>query len=175
LTIVNSPDKIELISAFWRENMINLNEFACINDACPQKSIKGAGNIAIRCHYGKDKQKILLYCKLCRKTFSHTHGTALAGAHLPVKVIRDIFSLSAEGLGVRAIARHMEMDKDSVNDVILRLGECIAQGMDQLLRKLALPEVQMDELWAFVKKNKLELKILKMRAQAMAENGFGQP
>jgi transposase-like protein len=105
--------------------MLNLNDFACINDACPQRDVKGAGNIAVRCRYGKEQQKILLYCKTCKKTFSASYGTALAGTHLPTKVIRDIFSLSAEGLGVRAIARHMEMDKDTVNDVIVRIGEYI--------------------------------------------------
>jgi hypothetical protein len=53
---------------------------------------------------------------------------------------------------VRATARLLEMDKDTVNRVILRACEHCAHVLSGLLTSLSLTEVQLDELWDFVKK-----------------------
>lgn len=59
--------------------------------------------------------------------------TALFGLHLSAEMIRQIIHHAAEGVGVRATARLLELDKDTVNRVILRAGEHCAHVLSGLL------------------------------------------
>ncbi|MDR1298014.1 MAG: hypothetical protein LBO05_11755 [Deltaproteobacteria bacterium] len=132
-------------------NNLILDNYSCPNRECPSYGLKGLGNIGYRGTYGKEN-KPLLYCRTCKKRFAATVGTAFYGSHLPVEVIKSIVHHAAEGVGVRATARLLDMDKDTVNDVILKVGTHCAVVLDGLLRSLDFPEVQMDELWSFIKK-----------------------
>ena len=60
--------------------------------------------------------------------------------------------LLAEGLGVRATARILEVDKDTVHQWLGCLGMHGAEIMAYHFRQLPLTECQLDELWTFVKK-----------------------
>jgi hypothetical protein len=48
----------------------------------------------------------------------------------------------------------LEVDKDTVNRVILRAGEHCAHVPFDLLTSLDMTEVQLDELWTFAKKKR---------------------
>lgn len=124
----------------------------CINKSCKDYGRLNAGNISIRGKYGKDLSRNLLYCRTCGKRFAETHATAFFGLRLPVEKISQIIHHAAEGVGVRATARLLCLDKDTVNRVILVAGEHCARVLSNLLTSLHLTEVQLDELWAFVKK-----------------------
>jgi IS1 family transposase len=65
--------------------------------------------------------------------------------------------LLAEGLGVRASARILEVDKDTVNWWLRCLGMHGAEVMAYHFRHLHLTECQLDELWTFVKKKEERL------------------
>lgn len=84
----------------------------------------------------------------------------------------SIIHHAAEGVSVRATARLLGLDKNLVNRVILRAGEHCAAVLSTLLQSLHLSEVQLDELWAFVKKNKV---IQKRMKTTTAKNGYGRP
>ena len=71
--------------------------------------------------------------------------------------------------GVRATSRLLDINKDTVNRVILRAGEHCEIVLSNLLRSLKLKEAQLDELWAFVKKRNL------LSKKKLVENGSGQP
>ena len=106
--------------------------------------------------------------------FEATHGSALFGVHLPAETIRQIIHHAAEGVGVRATARLLELDKDTVNRVILRAGQHCAHVLSSLLTSLHMTEAQLDELWTFVKKRKV-LAPPKTSHGSMGERGSGQP
>ena len=127
----------------------------CPNEHCKDYGLRGQGNIAIRGKYGKNNSRDLLYCRTCGKRFAATHASALFGLHVPAETIRQIIHHAAEGVGVRATARLLDMDKDTVNRVILRAGEHCAHVLSGLLASLELTETQLDELWTFVKKRKV--------------------
>ncbi|MCK5680888.1 IS1 family transposase [bacterium] len=135
--------------------MSNLEQSFCPNEQCMNYGLRRQGNIAVRGKYGKDKSRDLLYCRTCGKRFAATRGSALFGLHISPETIRQIIHHAAEGVGVRATARLLEMDKDTVNRVILRAGEHCAHVLSELLTSLELTEVQLDELWTFVKKRKI--------------------
>jgi transposase-like protein len=135
--------------------MTNLNLCFCPNEQCNDYGLRQKGNIAIRGKYGKNNNRDLLYCRTCGKRFAATQASALFGLHLSDESIRQIIHHAAEGVGVRATARLLDLDKDTVNRVILRAGEHCANVLSELLRSLKLTEAQLDELWTFVKKRKV--------------------
>ena len=133
---------------------MDMSQHFCPNENCKDYRMPGRGNIAARGKYGKDKARDLLYCRTCGQRFAATQTTAFFGMHVPVETVQSIIHHAAEGVGVRATARLLVLDKNLVNRVILRAGEHCAAVLSGLLRSLNLTEVQMDELWAFIKKNK---------------------
>lgn len=127
----------------------------CPNKDCKDYGLQNRGNISVRGKYGKDKTKDLLYCRTCGKRFAPTRATAFFGLHLSDKKIAQIIHHAAEGVGVRATARLLSVNKDTVNRVILRAGEHCEIVLSSLLRSLKLKEAQLDELWSFVKKRRI--------------------
>jgi len=141
---------------------MKLQDAFCHNKDCKDYGIRNQGNISTRGKYGKDKDKQLLYCKTCGTRFSASKATAFFGLHLPDETIRQIIHHAAEGVGVRAAARLLSIDKDTANRVILRAGEHCFLVLSNLLSSLRLSEAQLDELWTFVKKRSaLQRKSLK--------------
>lgn len=138
--------------------MVDLSLIYCPNEACKDFGIRNQGNISVRGKYGKYGDKILLYCRFCGKRFSETRMTAFFGLHISPEKVRQIIHHAAEGVGVRATSRLLELDKDTVNRAILRAGEHCERVLSGLLRSLHLTEVQLDELWAFVKKRNVLVK-----------------
>ena len=132
--------------------MTDFEQYFCPNKQCKDYGLRGQGNISIRGKYGKDKSRDLLCCRTCGKRFAATRASALFGMHLSPETIRQIIHHAAEGVGVRATARLLGLDKDTVNRVILRAGEHCARVLSSLLQSLELHETQLDELWTFVKK-----------------------
>jgi transposase-like protein len=154
--------------------MSEIEQCFCPNERCKDYGLRNHGNIAVRGKYGKDKSRDLLYCRTCGKRFAATRGTALFGLHLPRETIRQIIHHAAEGVGVRATARLLELDKDTVNRVILRAGEHCARVLAELLTSLELTEAQLDELWTFVKKREV-LAAPKTSSASMGRRGSGRP
>ena len=148
--------------------MTDVNNAFCPNVDCKDYGLQNHGNIAIRGKYGKDKDKDLLYCRTCGKRFAATRATAFFGLHLSDDKIAQIIHHAAEGVGVRATSRLLDINKDTVNRVILRAGEHCEIVLSNLLRSLKLEQAQLDELWAFVKKRNL------LSKKISAENGSGQ-
>lgn len=153
--------------------MSELEQCFCPNEQCKDYGLRRQGNIAVRGKYGKDKSRDLLYCRTCGKRFAATQASALFGLHLPPETIRQIIHHAAEGVGVRATARLLELDKDTVNRVILRAGEHCTQVLSGLLTSLELTETQLDELWTFVKKRKV-LAASKTSNASTGEPGSGR-
>ena len=135
--------------------MTDVKNAFCPNIDCKDYGLQNHGNIAIRGKYGKNKDKDLLYCRTCGKRFASTRATAFFGLHLSDDKIAQIIHHAAEGVGVRATSRLLNINKDTVNRVILRAGEHCEIVLSNLLRSLKLQEAQLDELWAFVKKRNL--------------------
>jgi hypothetical protein len=61
--------------------------------------------------------------------------------------------LLAEGLGFRGTSRVLEIKLDTIRKWLSVAALHCEQVSDMLLRDLKLSQVQVDELWTFVKKN----------------------
>ena len=149
--------------------MSDINDAFCPNKDCKDYGLRSHGNIALRGKYGKGKTKDLLYCRTCGKRFASTRATDFFGIHLSDEKIEQIIHHAAEGVGVRATARLLNINKDTVNRVILRAGGHCELILSNLLRSLKLKETQLDELWSFVKKRDL------LANKNLGGSGSGQP
>jgi transposase-like protein len=133
--------------------MIEKENYYCVNEKCKNYGVRNQGNIIKAGTYGKgERKKQMFKCKVCGKRFSETRNTIFFNSNYTPRTIRQIISCVAEGNGVRATARILELDKNAVNGIILKAGKHCELVLSNLIRSLHLEECQMDELWTFVKK-----------------------
>jgi transposase-like protein len=109
------------------------------------------GNIVLKEHYGK-QNTALLRCKTCKKIFSENRGTPFFGLHKPKEMVLRSMAMLVEKGSIRGTARAMGANKDSVALWLKRAGEHCEEVTEYLLRDLNLSQVQIDEIWTFIKK-----------------------
>ena len=85
--------------------MDDLSRFCCQNPACEKYGHRGAGNLTVCGHFGKDQRLRLLYCRTCKARFSERKGTPLFQARLGEDKILAVASHIGEGCGVRKTGR----------------------------------------------------------------------
>ena len=90
-----------------------------------------------------------LKCLECSHRFSSRAGTAYAGIRTPEETCRKGVHHLAEGVSIRATARLMECDKDTVCHWLPRVGRHCRRVREYFFRHVALTECQLDELWTF--------------------------
>ncbi len=134
---------------------MNLATCHCRNTRCARCGKIGSAS-ALQLH-GSDRGEVRFRCAACGYKMSARAGTAYAGIRTDVTQYALGAKLRAEGLGVRATARILEVDKDTVNRWLGYLGTHGAEVMAYHLRHLHLTECQLDELWTFVKKKEEHL------------------
>lgn len=132
----------------------------CHNRECPELEKPGGDNIRFVRRYGKEPSQLLFKCRSCRKTFSLRRGTPLFGLQMPDETFYRTVTCLGEGCGVRTTARIMGMKPDTVMEVCDRMGRHVERLFNHDLRDLWPHEVQLDELWSFLKKKEAKLTML---------------
>lgn len=127
----------------------------CSNPNCRDYGKRGAGNIVKYGHYKNGRQRFK--CKTCGGVFVETKNTVFYNRKLSEDQIIMICKLLVEKNGIRAIERIMEIHRDTVSAVVEDLARHAKEVTDFLIRDVGLTEVQVDEMWSFVKKNKRTL------------------
>ena len=122
----------------------------CRNTRCAQCG-KMSNASALPPH-GSDRGEGCLRCTACGDVVSASTGTASAGMRTDVTPYALEAKLLAEGLGVRATARLLTVDKDTVKQWLRSLGPHGAEIMAYHLRHLHRTVCQLDEWWTCVKK-----------------------
>jgi len=150
----------------------DFSQFFCPNKDCRHYGLRNQGNIRKRAIYGKDARRLLI-CTTCKKRFAETRCTVFFGTKYSRETIRLIMLHFAEGVGVRATARLLGLSKDGVNRIILKAGEHCSRVLQNLLTDLHMTEVQLDELWVFIKKNKARR--LWKQKKVKGKVGYGPP
>ena len=135
---------------------MDISQCYCPNKECEDYGKKGQGNIVRYDTYGKHKTK-LLRCRTCKTRFSERRNTVFFGLRLDEESIESVVRCLAEGNSIRATARIMGIDKDTVYRIFERASRHCQKVLNQLLKDLHLEECQLDELWSFVKKRRKTL------------------
>lgn len=132
---------------------IDVSTFWCWNKECPDYGKKNHGNIVPKEQYGKDKIW-LMRCKTCGHTFSENKGTVFYQMKTPKKEILRTLALFPEKGSIRGMARASGHDKNVIMHWLDVAGEHCREVNDYFLQDLALDQVQVDEIWSYIKKRK---------------------
>jgi transposase-like protein len=130
-------------------------DITCPNPKCKQYGKKGLGNVVSNGTYrtqSTGKARLFL-CRSCGRAFSSRTGTAFFDLRSPRKKVLMGLRLLAEGLGLRATSRVLDIKLDTTRRWLAVAALHCEQVSDMLVRDLNLSQVQVDELWTFVKKN----------------------
>ncbi|GCC11830.1 hypothetical protein IPdc08_01893 [archaeon] len=127
----------------------------CLNEKCPDFGRRNAGHITKKGFNAKGNQ--MFKCKTCGIRFPETKGTIFYNRHLTEEQIILICKLLVEKNGIRAIERIMEIHRDTISKLIGDLARQARDVTDYLIKDVGLTNVEVDELWSFVKKNKRKL------------------
>jgi LacI family transcriptional regulator len=106
----------------------DLSRFCCQNQGCPDHGKRAAGNLTVCARYGKDKVRRMLYCRSCKARFSERKGTPLFGSQLTEEKALSVLEHLAERNGVRATARLVKVNRNTV----LRLGRIVGEHARRL-------------------------------------------
>ena len=130
-------------------------DVACPHPKCKNHGKKGPGNVVSNGTYrtrSTGKARLFL-CRTCGKAFSSRTGTTFFDLRSPKKKVLMGLRLLAEGLGLRGTSRVLEIKLDTIRKWLAVAALHCEQVTDMLVRDLKLSQVQVDELWTFVKKN----------------------
>jgi len=92
----------------------DLARFCCQNQDCSDYGKRGVGNLTVCARYGKNKQRRMLYCRTCKARFSERKGTPLFGSQLSEEQALSVFEHLADRNGVRATARLVKVNRNTV-------------------------------------------------------------
>jgi LacI family transcriptional regulator len=92
----------------------DLSRFCCQDERCRDYGKRGAGNLTVCGRYGRQKQHRLLSCRTCRARFSERKGTPLFGSKLSEDKAVSLFQHLSERCGVRATARLIGVNRNTV-------------------------------------------------------------
>jgi IS1 family transposase/transposase-like protein len=140
-----------------RPRAIPTDHLCCPHEICSSYGILGphpdhdiVGNGTYTTVHGEKRQMYL--CQVCGKPFSETAGTPFFGLKTPMKTVCIALNELAEGLGVRAVARIHGVEPDTVLDWLRKAGQHCEWISEYMMQELKLSQVQLDELWTFVRK-----------------------
>jgi len=111
----------------------DLSRFCCLNEHCPDYGRRGAGNLTVCARYGKDQRRRMLYCRTCKDRFSERKGTPLFGSQLTEEKALSLFEHLAERTGVRATARLVKVNRNTVVRYARLAGPHARQLHDELV------------------------------------------
>ena len=113
--------------------MDDLARFCCMNSRCPDHGARGAGNLTVTSRYGPDKSRRMLRCRTCKARFSERKGTPLFGSQLSAEKALSVFEHLAERTGVRATARLVKVNRNTVVRYARLAGGHARQLQDELV------------------------------------------
>ena len=128
---------------------MELEERWCDNATCPDYGKVGAGNLKAFSHVERR-----YYCPTCRRTFNADKHTFFETIRSPRATVLQALALLSERNSLRAVARLTHHSPNRVLHWLALAGQHGAAVSAAIIRDLPLTQVQIDELWTFVKKSK---------------------
>lgn len=101
--------------------------------------------------YGKDRKGAQrLRCVACGQTFTQEAPRPLGNMRIELKDAATALGLLLEGMSIRAVERITGMNRDTICDLILVVGENCKRMLAEKVRDVPVTDVQCDEIWSFV-------------------------
>lgn len=97
------------------------------------------------------------YCNHCNKYSVITKGTPLFNLKTSETKVRNICMEFMEGSGIRSIERKLHIHRDTICDILDKLGRHAKEMTDYLVNNLKLSPIEVDELFATIQKKRKNL------------------
>jgi len=125
----------------------------CPNKACESYGLFGQGNIVVISTYMTQSGKRRIFrCKLCGETFSETRGTIFYDLRTEEERVLLTLKLLLKRMSITDIAEVLETNEATIRRWLAKAAEHSEQVSQKLLNSLTVTQVELDELWSFVKK-----------------------
>ena len=121
----------------------------CDNTDCPDYGKLGAGNLKPFSHVERRYR-----CSTCRRTSGLDKHTFFETIRSPRPSVLQALALLGERDSLRATARLTHHSPNRILDWLALAGQHGAGVASAIIRDLSLTQVQIDELWTFVKKSR---------------------
>ena len=121
----------------------------CDNASCPDCGKIDADNIQMH-SYAERRFR----CTTCQRTFSADKGTFFETLRTPRPLLLDVVAMLVERNSLRAVSRITHCTVDATLHWLELAGQQGAAVNRSFIRDVPPTQVQVDELWSFVKKNK---------------------
>src|SRR5438067_7108037 len=132
-----------------RPRQVDTSRHVCPDPDCTYGGWLGLGNITSNGHPSGGPWR-QLHCTSCDGSFQETHGTTLHGTRVvPERLVWAVGAL-AEGLGIRAVARVLEVDPNTVLHWLVEVADHAAAFSRYFLYDVRVTQVQLDELFALL-------------------------
>jgi len=95
--------------------IIEVEDFCCLNEKCPDYNKKGAANIMVHSTYGKHARIRMLKCKTCGSFFSERKNTLFYNCRLSEGQITEIINLLGRGYSIRKIHRLTGISRNAIS------------------------------------------------------------
>ena|SRR5215475_3805150 len=115
------------------EPRLNIEQCFCHNSGCSEYGKRGQGNVYFRGWSGRDKRIRMVYCRVCKKSYSERKGTALEHSRLLTDRAVSILDHIREGCGIRATSRLTGVSRGTVSRYLARAGDQAKHLHDELV------------------------------------------
>ena len=136
------------------EPSLDLRSVSCKNKKCGLYGKLGGDNIAIRGKYGPQKNKVLLYCRECKRRFAAPRTNPFPRIRQsPATIGKIVVSYGDDECGsVRRTAERMHLNKDTVDRALHDAKKYCMNEIHKILDSLYIPHEQFDQFWRFIYK-----------------------
>ncbi len=126
---------------------------ACPNARCKFFGTVGSGMVVSNGTYFVGSARVRkCICRHCAKVFNSRARTPFRWLHAPQRTVLMALTLLVKGLSLRGTAEVLEVKLDTVRHWLRRAAQHSDAVSRTLIQELKLSQVQVDELWTFVKK-----------------------
>ncbi len=130
-----------------RPRQVDTSRHFCPHPDCAYQGWVGLGNLCANGHPNGGPWR-QLHCTSCGGSFQETHGTPLHGKRVAPELLVWVVGALAEGLGIRAVARVLEVDPHTVLQWLVEAADQAAAFSRYFLYDVRVTQVQLDELFA---------------------------
>lgn len=149
----------EMKSRRGRKKSIKTDGYACNNRACAYYHEKDAAIHALVGYgtHGKREKIQDLMCQACGKKFTVRRDTVLYQLKKHSDQVVLALTLMAEGVNLSTLERALHLDAGILQNWLKRAGFHAKKFHDVFFQELSFRHIQLDELWAIVRKKTQEV------------------
>ncbi len=143
---------------------------ACPNEKCGLYGQTDKGNIVGNGTYNTRSGKVRKYiCRACGKVFNDRTNTAFFDLRTKDEKVLIALKMLIKGISMRSTAEILGVKLDTVRGWLSRAADHSDEVNKVLMKDLDVSEVELDELWTFVKKKRFR----EWRYMKTTERGSG--